>query len=184
MKRIYVFPNPAACLVICLFYVVTGISNAQVKMMSAKELAKESSAVLYGRCSSVKSEWNENRSMIYTYVTVAAEGYIKGNLGSEAVIAVPGGKVDDILYEVSEMPVFTEGEEVVAFVWTNPEGKNLITGGYQGRIKIEKDEKTGKRMVEAVGLESETGLEPYSNSKKLRSEKVPLDDFVRKVRGM
>ena len=139
-------------LFVCFLYLPVSESIAQVKKMSAKDLTKESSAVLYGKCSKVKCEWNETRSIIYTYVTVIPEGYIKGNLGSEAVIAVPGGRVEDILYEVSEMPFFTEGEEVVAFIWTNPAGKNLVTGGYQGKMKIEKDARTGKKMVEAVDL--------------------------------
>jgi hypothetical protein len=113
--------------------------------MSDQDLTNESTAVLYGKCSKIRSEWNENKSIIYTYITIIPEEYIKGNLGPEAVIAVPGGRVDDIIYEVSEMPVFTEGEEAVVFIWTNPAGKNLVTGGFQGKMKIEKDSKTGKR---------------------------------------
>ena len=31
-------------------------------------------------------------------------------------------------------------------------GKNLVTGGYQGKMKIEKDSKTGKKMVEVTGI--------------------------------
>ncbi len=126
-------------------------SKSQVMKMSAEELTKESTAVFYGKCTGKRCEWNENRSIIYTYVTIVPEEYIKGNLGSQAVIAVPGGRVDDIIYEVSEMPVFTEGEEVVAFIWTNPSGKNLVTGGFQGKMKIEKDKNTGKRMVLGAG---------------------------------
>ena len=57
-----------------------------------KQLTNESTAVLYGKCTGKRCEWNENKSIIYTYVTVAPEEYIKGNLGSEAVIAVTGGE--------------------------------------------------------------------------------------------
>jgi hypothetical protein len=159
-------------------------SIAQVKGMSSKDLTEKSSAVLYGRCSKVKCEWNENRSIIYTYVTVVPEAYIKGNLGTEPVIAVPGGRVEDIIYEVSEMPVFTEGEEVVAFVWTNPAGKHLVTGGYQGKMKIEKDGKTGKRMV--VGEfpedgEASAGSQGKNNYGQMK--KMLLEDFTVKVKG-
>ncbi len=44
----------------------------------------------------------------------------------------------------------------MAFVRTNPAGKNLVTGGYQGKMKIEKDSKTGKRMVEVTGIMDNT----------------------------
>lgn len=167
MKKILTL---TCCLSICFLIFLIAESNAQVKEMSAKDLTKESTAVLYGKCSKIKSEWNETKDIIYTYVTVVPEEYLKGNLGSEAVIAVPGGKVGDIIYEVSEMPVFTEGEEVFAFVWTNPAGKNLITGGYQGKMKIEKDGKTGKRMVKAKDSDSEDDSEL-------------LENFVTKVKG-
>jgi hypothetical protein len=170
-------------LLISLLIIPIAKSTAQVKEMSVKDLTKESTAVLYGRCSKVKCEWNENKSIMYSYITVVTEGYIKGSLGAEAIIAVPGGRIEDTVYEVSEMPVFTEGEDVVAFVWTNPAGKNLVTGGYQGKMKIEKDSKTGKRMVQAVGLDAEADFQKQGRGKTLKSEKVPLEDFVTKVRG-
>jgi len=151
--------------------------------MSAKDLTKESNAVLYGKCTVKRCEWNENRSIIYTYVTISPEEYIKGNLGSEAVIAVPGGRVDDIIYEVSEMPVFTEGEEVVAFIWTNPAGKNLVTGGFQGKLKIEKDKVTGKRMVLAVGDMDETEQQPQAPGQIQKANNMQLEDYVGKLKG-
>jgi hypothetical protein len=161
--------------VICFILISQTEGNAQVIKMSAKDLTERSTAVLYGKCSKVKSEWNEKKDIIFTYVTVVPEEYIKGNLGSEAVITIPGGQVDDILYEVSEMPVFVEGEEVVAFIRTNPAGKNLITGGYQGKMKIEKDKKTGKRMV------LDSGAEILAPGQVNKPEK--LDDFVMKLKG-
>jgi hypothetical protein len=183
MKNLKKTLNLASWLFICFLGFHGTDCIAQVKEMSAKDLTKESTAVFYGKCSKVRSEWNDNKSIIYTYVTVVPEGYIKGNLGSEAVIAVPGGRVDDIVYEVSEMPFFEEGEEVVAFIWTNPAGKNLVTGGYQGKMKIEKDPKTGKRMVHAVGLDGESDVQNQGGGLTLKAEKVPLEDFVSKVRS-
>ncbi len=152
------------------FFLPETEGSAQVKKMSANDLTDASTAVLYGKCTKLKSEWNQDKSIIYTYVTIAPEEYIKGNLGAQAVIAVPGGQVGNIIYEVSEMPVFIEGEEVVAFVRTNPAGKNLVTGGYQGKMKIEKDKKTGKKIVKTEGSDSE-------------AEGEALDSFVTKVKG-
>jgi len=171
------------CLSVCFLFLFISESTAQVKEMSAKELTNESTAVFYGRCSKIKSEWNDKKSIIFTYVTVVPETYIKGNLGTEAVITIPGGQVGDILYEVSEMPVFIEGEDVMAFIWKNPAGKNLVTGGYQGKMKIEKDDKTGKRMVHTSGIAVETDVQNLGKSQIKRSEKMQLEDFVTKVKG-
>jgi hypothetical protein len=175
------------CWVIICFLLLSQVeSKAQLKKMSAKDLTEESTAVLYGKCTKKRCEWNENKTIIYTYVNVVPEEYIKGNLGSEAIIAVPGGRVGDIVYEVSDMPIFSEGEDVLAFIWTNTSGKNLITGGSQGKMRIDKDPKTGKRMVHgssaAIVNESEwQGFEKPDKSGK--PEKAQLEDFVKKLKG-
>jgi hypothetical protein len=165
-----------------LFFPITE-SKAQVLQTSTQELTNESTAVLYGKCTNKRCEWNENKSIIYTYITIAPEEYIKGNLGSQAVIAVPGGQVGDIIYEVSEMPIFTEGEDVVAFIWTNPSGKNLVTGGFQGKLKVEKDKNTGKRMVLGVGPMDETELQHQAPGQIKKAENMQLEDYVGKLKG-
>ena len=172
-------------LMIFLFFQITEI-NAQVIKMSAKDLTDQSTAVLHGKCSKVKSEWNEDRTIIYTYVTVVPDEYIKGNLGSEVTLTIPGGQVGNIKYEVSDMPFFNEGEDIVAFIWTNPAGKNLITGGSQGKMKIEKDLKTGKNMVNGSSAEvvTETEVQGVDQTDKTgKPEKVGLEDFVAKLKG-
>ena len=174
MKDLKKFINLTFWVIICFLLLTQKESNAQVIKMTAKDLTERSTAVLYGKCSKVKSEWNANKDLIFTYVTVVPEEYVKGNLGSEAVITIPGGQVDDIRYEVSEMPLFVEGEEIVAFIWTNPAGKHLITGGYQGKMKIEKDSKTGERMVQEAGAEVQAPGQV---------KKVLLEDFVVKLKG-
>jgi hypothetical protein len=173
------------CFLFCIILLSTAESRAQVKKMTAKDLTEESTAILYGKCSKIKSEWNEDKSIIYTYVTIIPEEYIKGYLGPEAVLAIPGGRVDDIIYEVSEMPVFIEGEDVMAFVWTSPAGKNLITGGFQGKMKIEKDSKTDKKMVSGSITTEDTGIpEPdlEKPDKATKPDKVKLEDFVTKLK--
>lgn len=182
MKDLKKLLNLTCWVIICFLILSESDSKAQVKKMSAKDMTEVSTAVLYGKCTNKRCEWNENKSIIYTYVTIAPEEYIKGNLGSEAIITVPGGRVDDIIYEVSEMPAFTEGEEVVAFIWKNPRGKNLVTGGFQGKIKIEKDKTTGIRMVQGSIIDdAETQMPPTGQVKK--TERMQLEDFVGKLKG-
>ena len=157
----------------------------QTKQMTTRDLTQESTAVMYGKCSEVKSEWNQEQDIIYTYVTVKTEGYVKGDLGTETVITIPGGRVGDIIYEVSEMPVFETGEEVFTFIWKHPSGKNLVTGGYQGKLKIHKDPKTGKRMI--IG-KSFSGEDPTVKLKSLDAksasgDKILLNDFINEVKG-
>jgi hypothetical protein len=171
------------CLSVCFLVFSITEANAQVKEMSAQDLTDASTAVFYGKCSKKTCNWDENHKIIYTYVSVVPEEYIKGNLGPEAVIAIPGGQVGDIIYEVSDMPVFTEGEEVMAFVRTNTAGKNLITGAYQGKMKIEIDKKTGKKMVFGTGLGIETDVQKQGISTTRKPEKQKLEDFITRLKS-
>lgn len=158
---------------------------AQLKKMSTEELTKASSAILYGKCKKIQSEWNETKDIIFTTITVVPDEYIKGNLGDEAIITVPGGQVGDIVYEVSEMPVFTEGEEIFAFVWKHPSGINMVTGGQQGKLKIKTDKKTGKKVVEGTAIpKNDPSAKKSAVVKDPQSSDVMLlDDFTREVKG-
>ena len=173
--------------------------EAQVKNMTAEELALESSSILYGKCTNMESAWTENNEMIFTTVTVVPEYYLKGNLGGEVSITIPGGQVGDIVYEVSEMPAFQKDEEVFAFIWKHPSGKNLITGGYLGKLKIDTDAQTGRRTVSGGQLSTEVPeqfiQEPKPSTEtatksaqattpsETKPNKVSLDDFTREIEG-
>ena len=175
------------CMIILstLVFSSTEIHAQQTRQMSARDLTQESTAVLYGKCSEVKSEWNEEQDIIYTYVTIRPEGYIKGDLGSETVITIPGGRVGDIIYEVSEMPVFEKGEEVFTFIWKHPSGKNLVTGGYQGKLQIEQDRLSGKKVIKGNPFKGmrDTGKDYGAKGKIDKTDKILLDDFINEVRG-
>lgn len=157
-------------------------SKAQVIKMSVEDLTKESTAILYGKCHKIMCEWDADQDIILTQVTIIPEVYLKGNLGNEAILTIPGGRVGNIVYEVSEMPVFVEGEEVFTFAWKHPSGKHLVTGGHQGKLKIKKDKSTGKKTVQVIAsLESDDPFAKDKDDKK--PTQVTLDEFVDKVKG-
>lgn len=172
---------------ITLCFLIFSITEGQAQMnqMSARELTEESTAILYGKCSEVKSAWDQEQDIIYTYVTIVNEGSVKGSPGAETVITIPGGRVGDIIYEVSEMPVFEPGEEVFTFLWEHPSGKNLVTGGYQGKIKIEKDRITGNRIINRNPFtgEDQKGIIKSLDTESPDTDIVLLEDFINEVKG-
>ena len=166
-----------------MLFLYPALGMAQLKKMTAQELANESSSILYGKCVKTESAWNESGDMIITTVTIAPEYYLKGDLGSMVQVTVPGGRVGDIIYDVSEMPAFTKGEEVFAFIWENPSGKQLVTGGYQGKLKIGVDSGTGKRTVSGRKLSEAV---PVSARQPIPSstpaiERISLEQFTREI---
>ena len=169
-----------------LLLLMTTISMAQLKNMSVEEMATESTSILYGKCTKVESAWNGNQDIILTTVTVVPDAYLKGNSGSEVTITVPGGRVGDIIYEVSEMPAFAEGDDVFTFLWRHPSGMNLVTGGIQGKLDIVTDQNSGERVVKKKHPGATTSIRANtttSTSKQKKAKKIPLDEFSNEVRG-
>ena len=80
------------------------------------------------------SFWNDKHDKIFTRVKISVDMTIKGESSNEKVILIPGGRVGNIIYEVSDMPVFAEGEETVVFLWQHPSGENLRSCRHWGRI--------------------------------------------------
>lgn len=119
----------------------------QVQKASLDELVGLSTSVVLGQCTQKQSFWNEGRTKIFTEVTVRVDELVKGESPAETVITIPGGRVGNTIYEVSDMPVFVEGEEVLVFLWQHPSGKELVTGAAQGVFSVVKDEVTGRRVV-------------------------------------
>jgi len=152
---------------------------------SAKQLTQESTAILTGKCTKTESFWNEKRTQILTEVRIRVDEYVKGNLGAEAVITIPGGRVGNIIYEVSDMPVFVEGEEVLVFLWRHPSGKNLVTGALQGKISLVEDKGTGKKIVYAIPTEREqkTSLRKRRIEKTPATKRVFLEDFIKELKS-
>jgi hypothetical protein len=170
-----------AVLLVCLLVLPDSSAYCQAKRASLEELARESTSVVLGKCTAKRSFWNEGRTKIFTEVTIDVEDEVKGSTGSQAVITIPGGRVGNTLYDVSDMPVFVEGEEVIVFLWRHPDGKNLVTGSVQGKMSVvEREDGRGKMVLGAQHLMPQAQRE--------RPEEVPaskgmlLDDFVRSIR--
>jgi len=168
---------------ICLFLLgMTGL-NGQVIKKTVEEMTRDSRTILYGTCTHIESLWDQKHERIHTEIQVQAEGYLKGAQGSIITVTVPGGRVDNILYEVSDMPFFTEGEECVLFLSKHSSGRNLVTGAAQGKLKIHKNPNSGKRLVnrpvkeEASAKKSATIYEKSTQ----QTEAIALDEFLAEI---
>jgi hypothetical protein len=102
--------------------------------MGLAELTAEAEAVLHGRILSAAPHWNEDHTVILTTVAVEPYRYMKGDLGPGPItFDVPGGAIGDLRLLVSDMPEFTEGEEVVLFL--RPEDVRVV-GLRQGALSV------------------------------------------------
>lgn len=114
-----------------------------------KKLSKGADVIVTGKVTQKKSNWNENKTKIYTRTTVQVDEYLKGeNKGNFVEISYPGGEVGDIGEVYTHMPKFDENEEVLVFLKKDEKDKGYnVLNGEAGKIKIHLDQKTEKKVT-------------------------------------
>lgn len=132
-----------------IFLLVTYITAySQSHSPHIKKMSKESDLIFTGKVLDQKSKWNDNKTMIYTDVTIEVEEYVKGRSSNRVIIRHPGGEVDDIGELYSHMPKFDLGEEVLLFaVKDKKDGKLRVCDGENGKVQIILDKVSGKKMT-------------------------------------
>ena len=122
--------------------------TGQSKKISTEELTQQSEIVARGKVREIKSQWEGNRERIVTYVAIQVDEYLKGNgPGREMTVVTPGGEIDGVGELYTHTATFRQDEEVVVFAKKDAKGQYRVSGGPQGKFKIEKDETTGRSIV-------------------------------------
>jgi hypothetical protein len=149
-------------LVILLFGFTTSSTFAQDHLRAVDDLISDSDMVVVGQVSSIRSEWNDDRSYIFSHVTVAVEEFIKGERPERTItLRQLGGEVGDVGEIYSHTARFLPDEDVLVFLKRDPRGELQVSGGEHGKFQITTDRETGQRMVEG---------------------RVPLDNLTRDLR--
>ncbi len=163
MKKIGAWPEskwvrvserfPAKPLLIIFFALVmlfafSADAEALMIKLEIDELADQSDIVIVGTVQSIESNWNDNRSAIYSTVTLSVEIVLDGEKQQDTVtVVVPGGEVDGIREIVLTSPVFEIGDQVLLFL-SETSAKNFsigssqvkqyeLSGNFQGRIPVQ-----------------------------------------------
>ncbi|HID94124.1 MAG TPA: hypothetical protein EYP60_08520 [bacterium (Candidatus Stahlbacteria)] len=134
------------CLLITLLALPFIIENAYALMVKIplEELTKKANYILIGKVKNMRCAWNPESTLIYTYVTVSVERYIKNILDKkevpkEVTIRYVGGIVGDIGLWQSDTPTFKGNQQVLLFLQPIEKGIFKVTGRFQGKYTIEKD---------------------------------------------
>lgn len=177
MKKIS-FAILGAVLITAVVFFVSGLFSgsralALVVQKDVEQLTHEADLILIGKVKSMRSQWNSERTLIYTYVTVSISEYVKKrsqvhwwdeSMEKEVVVRILGGEVDSLRLMVSGTPEFGEGEEVFLFLRRRMDGEPFlkVAGLFQGKYTVENG--TAKNKV--LGLE------------------IPIEQFTSHVREM
>ena len=123
-----------------------------------RELVTTTPVIVHGRVTDVRSAFVDGRRSVETFVTVAADEYLKGDLGEHITVKVPGGEIGRYRTVFVGAPGFNRGDEVVLFLRTQRAALPFIVGLNQGAYRVVADRQSGRRMVTAPIVMGSGGL--------------------------
>jgi hypothetical protein len=169
---------------LALALLAPSVDATQVIYRSPQQLGQDATLVVDGRVTSVRSYWNETRSKILTEAVVAVEGTYKGARQSTVRIVQLGGIVGNVKMNVHGAVSWHDGEEVLLFLEPSLPGAYQVAGFSQGKYRIERDPRSGKRFVQHVvpGGTEFLGA-PGAPGTASTPTQLPLDEFVDGVFG-
>lgn len=172
---------------------------ASVIPMALDELVASADTIVVARCTDTKSYWQDNK--IVTDNLLDIEQTIKGEAAADYVVTTLGGTA---LHPRLKAPVnmtvpggarFDLNEEVLLFTRKNAQGIHQIVGFTQGKLTIETDEVSGKKVI-PVGQKKVTNqpsdadsldllFSPFtvfeSHQTKIQVRKIELPEMISKI---
>jgi len=106
---------------------------------SLEELTRDASVIARGQVVAVEGRWTDDRRTIETLVTLEAESYMKGQMGTIVQFRVPGGTLGRYRNIVIGAPQFSVGQRVVVFLGVNGPQVPYILGLNQGVYRVDVD---------------------------------------------
>ena len=150
-----------------------------VVQMDLKSLVAGADTIIQGRAEAVYSQWDSDRRVIYTYISIGVDEILKGESRRSLLIKQLGGTVGSLVMTVSGMPGFEVGAGVIVFLEDSGNGTFQIVGLNQGKYVIAEDSAISN--ISGVDLlNPKTGL--LSGASVVN--KVPLEEFKDKIREL
>jgi hypothetical protein len=152
-----------------------------------EDFVANSNAVVAGTVTGVDVRYNEDKTQIHSYVTIAIDQVIAGEaLPNPLVLDQLGGRVGRRVELIEGAPVYRQGESVLVFV-EKVEDVYRTLGFYQGKYNLETDPDTGwqyyVQRVPAGGVLvlGDSGVEAAAGASYRREELVQR---VRDIAGV
>ncbi len=146
---------------------ISSVHFAQQVTAGLKNISNDAEIIITGKVVQQKSEWNEDRTRIYTRATIQVQDYIKGNNnGNSIVVSYLGGEVGEIGESYSHVATFVNNEEVLVFLKKNERnGDYNVLYGDEGKINLVNDPRTGELVTSSnVSVSSlKTQIKNYLN---------------------
>lgn len=179
----------AGLLVVAGLLLAGGSAHALLAKMSPEQMVKASDYIFVGTVEAVESFYLKE-NVIVTDVTIRTDDNVKGHLnkGGQIVLRQPGGRVGATLRYVTDLPQFSEGEEVVLFMQAEKRRAPAVVCGERGKLQVRTDALNGEKYVvfgeTAMGLGEPATEKTETGGKAATAKRVELEDFKAYLRGL
>ncbi len=142
------FQSILFCSVLLIFLFHTEIYSQSLKS-EIKNLSEGADMIVTGKVIDQKSQWNTEKSRIYTNVTIQVDEFLKGsNNQNRIVITQLGGEIGDVGESYSHVPTFIDDEEVLVFVKKSNKDQSLsVYEGEEGKLTFYQNKSTGEKVT-------------------------------------
>lgn len=165
---------------LCLALAAGAAFATQVITRSPQELARESSLIVDGRVTGVRSYWTPDRSRIMTEATVAVNATHKGAEAGTVRVEQPGGVVGNVRMTAHGALSWKRGEEVLLMLEPASPGAFQVAGFSQGKFTIERDARSGRTFVHrALPADGEGAGAPAAAT--ATSPRLTVEQFINQV---
>ena len=158
---------------------------ATIPVLTLDALIQKSEYVVYGRTVGTRSFWDPTTNTIWTETELLVLDGAKGRAGKTLVITEPGGVLGDIAHLFPGLPRFTDGEEVVLFLYGAPGNRIRVLGLRQGVYDVVREPSSDERIVrpsvepaELMVLDPRVALRTQPDQAKTRR----LSEFLASIR--
>ena len=119
-----------------VFFVATSARATVLLPAGLDDISRRAQAIARGRVTSVKPRWTDDHRRIETVVTLDADVYLKGELGSLLQFTVPGGQLGRYRSITVGAPTLVPGARVIVFLGSRGPSLPWVVGLAQGVFLI------------------------------------------------
>ncbi len=131
-----------------LMLCIDSAAFAQQRSLSLQEVVDAAGAIFSGKVTKIWCERDAATGFIVTYTQVEVQDAVRGAHGGRFTFKQYGGSHGGLRVVIPDMSYFSEGEEVVAFLYpASSLGLTSPVGINEGKLAVRLDPDTGKRMV-------------------------------------
>ncbi len=150
-----------------------------VVRLNLEQLVQRADLIVQGQVESVYSQWDEERRLGFTHVSIRVDEPLKGERRRSVLIRQVGGTAGTIQMSVAGVPQFKNGGMAIVFLKRQDDTTFQVVGMNQGLYEVIEDFAVSN--VFGVDLfDSKTG----KITRPLIGGRTPLEELKTRIRGL